>query len=210
MMVSKPLVWVCIGLVLGVLLGVVGSQVLGPEPRPQTALTCRPTLPAQALADTSEPTLLLWGNSLLFDHDWTETGHLPVNCARQGQTAAAALPLTAALPPVAPDMVLLAFGSVETFLATRDGHAVDHAAFARDMQAIVAEITTRWPEARVIAAGLPGFQDSAPALSRAVAASGAEFLDLERVLAGLGTEASYDGIHLTRRAYEAWEQALRP
>lgn len=183
-------------------------------------ITCRPTLPAQAYRETQDPVLLLWGNSLLFDHHWTGTDMAVVNCARQGQTAQAAQARTARLPGPAPDTILLAFGSVE---AVRGD--TDLAGFETAVAAITAELGARWPEARLLMASVPIFPEMPGAgaitpqsvralnaiLARQAAAAEARFIDLDRTFATLSDSAtSYDGVHLTAAAYGAWETAITP
>lgn len=205
------------GIALGIILGAAGG-LTWPHTPAQLGLTCRPTLPDRALGPQDRPILLLWGNSLLFDHDWTQTGTVPVNCARQGQTAQAATPLTPALPEIAPDRVLLAFGSVEAFIAARDGRPVDLEGFETALTQITEALATRWPEAEMILASVPfgaggvlRLEDAGALNDRITARAvemGAGVIDLDDILSGLPQGGSYDGVHLTRAGYAAWDAAL--
>lgn len=205
--------------VLGAALGIVADRMLPPWSEPPVGtVTCRPTSPETALADHDDGILLLWGNSLLFDNGWSDVGMAPVNCARQGMTAAVALPLTAALPGPPPDRILLAFGSVEAARAAQGAKGVDTASFSDAMSGILSGLALRWPEAEIIVASVPDFgagalrpRDTAmlnEVLADLARQGGEVFVDLD-ALFGQSPPATYDGVHVTPAAYRRWEAHLR-
>ncbi|MEL6791997.1 MAG: GDSL-type esterase/lipase family protein [Pseudomonadota bacterium] len=199
---------------------------------PPAPLVCRPSAPeiAAAAASPDGPVALMIGNSQLHDRDWTFPRAFTVNCARQGLTARRAHPLIAGLPPIAPDVVFIAFGAVELSRAALRDAAPDAAAFAAEIAAVRDELRRRWPEAELVFAGVPPLrprlfapgsigvapEDVAP-LNSGLAALAAEtenaaFADTASWLSsdegGLAREMTYDGLHLTQAAYEIWETGL--
>lgn len=166
------------------------------------------------------------GNSLVFDGDWDLGQALGVNCARQGLTAAAAVPHLDALPDVNPDAILLVFGTVE---AIREQASVDIPAFRQTMTRMVAQLRNRWPRAHLIIATVPpmrvgllpdrhkGAVEAIGALSfalRSLAETGIAiqlndpWTFLPRDEGGLKAAMTHDGVHLTPTAYALWSQAV--
>lgn len=214
-------IWPLGALVLGLGIGALGMWQAMQDARGMSSnqVTCRPTTPERAFAGTEKPVLLLWGNSLLFDNDWQSTSGAIVNCARQGQTAVAAVPRTALLPGPKPDAILVAFGSVEAFHASNGGRTLDIDAFRSAMTDILDDVSRRWPTADVIVTSTPAFS-TIGTLRRADVATlnteltavasriGAGYLDLSRVLQEHPTP-SYDGVHVSPGAYALWEAEIR-
>jgi hypothetical protein len=185
-------------------------------PRPPV---CRPSDPPAYLARHSGTRLLLVGNSLLFDRDWILPDVAVVNCARQGQTAAAALGTAAALPDMAPAIVLLGFGSVEALRAANAGRAVLPDGFARDMEALVAALRRRWPAAAILLMTVPnppGTARTRAADARALNAVLGRLADADaairivdiNALPAMRAAGLYDGLHPSRAVYEELERVL--
>lgn len=205
---------------LGSLIGVtVAARAVFAPWQPLQSVACRPSFPDRALGDYDGPVLLLWGNSLLFDNGWRDTGAEPVNCARQGLTAAQALRLTDDLPGPAPDTILVAFGSVEAVAATQADATVDAASFGAAVAAIISRLSARWPRARILLASVPNFTKQGELrpehtellnaeLAGVAGAAGANLLDLSAIYRN-DPAASYDGVHIAPRAYGKWEEAIR-
>lgn len=208
------LVSLALGLGLG---GVFWPRTDAPAP---PSVTCRPSHPPQALAEAPEPVVLLWGNSLLFDHSWDSAGFVAVNCARQGMTLADALLASSALPQMRLEAILLTFGSVELI---RPG-PIDTNAWAQDMTTLVTNLRARYPQARILATTIPtGTRADTPwryadrpelvAMNTALLdLLEADTLDLSALLDSAGvTRQHYDGVHLSRESYRFWtaELALR-
>lgn len=214
MMLRRVLLPFSLGLCAGLALWALWPQT---PPARGPDVTCRPSGPQTALAGAERPVLLLWGNSLLFDHDWTNGPYLPVNCAQQGQTLSAALPRTPALPQMPVDVILLAFGSVE--LIRPD--PIDMDTFRTELDQMLHLLRARYPQARIVLAGVPfGGPASDPwvyqdrrelnAINQAlITENRAGFLDLSALLDAAGEAAQhYDGVHLTHESYRIWEAAL--
>ncbi len=182
-----------------------------------TSLTCRPSAPAVVASVTSQPSILFWGNSLLFDGDWNASDYLAVNCARQGLSAAQARTLTPLLPDFAPDEILLAFGSVE--LGRHKN--LNLPAFIDDVTDIVAQLSVQYTDSQIWLAGIPYTQTENPGWIYSGASialemngqlarvEGAHYFDLSSVLDPLRTVPhTYDGLHLTSQAFDAWQDAI--
>lgn len=205
-------------LLVGAALGgaVVGRMTANPAAFVDT-LICRPSKPHVAYADANGPVVLMWGNSLLFDHDWVSLPGDVVNCARQGMTAARAQGLTTQLPAISPSHVLLAFGSVEAFRAGHIGEPVVPRDIAGAVGSIAGDIAARWPDAQIVLTHVPDFQ-SLPIRSADVAAinealngiSDVHLLDLNAAFGNADRpRLSHDGVHPGQQAYAYWETALR-
>ncbi len=191
-------------------------------------LTCRPSAPALVAEHTGQPALLIFGNSLLFDHGWRVPGFLPVNCARQGLTAAEALPLMAGFGDLMPEAILLGFGSVEALRAVLTETVVAPDIFGAEMDRLLSEMQARWPEVPIHLASVPIWTKSADTPPALLHQTDAEALNAE--LAGLANarthvflfdlselpsvdpadwnRGTYDGVHLTPAVYRDWEAAL--
>ncbi len=183
-------------------------------------LACRPSAPAIAAERSNDPVLLLFGNSLLFDHGWSVPGYFPVNCARQGLTARDGQGSLALLPDVAPTAVIIAFGSVEAFRATERKSAVASGPFDEALRGVVEHLAERWPDAALLVSNVPATyglgQADVLALNASITQaitpldSSARLLDLDKALAGQqARDVSYDGVHLTPFAYDLWTKAIR-
>ncbi|WP_375230070.1 SGNH/GDSL hydrolase family protein [Roseobacter sp. S98] len=187
--------------------GVGVTLALMPEKRP-ASLACRPSAP-QALA-TKEPILVL-GNSLAFDSDWQIDGKQTVNCARQGLTVAAALPLIDELPDIAPKSVVLVFGTVELVRDTADPEV-----FRSSLVKLVESLNAKYDPADIVVLGVPATGEDwsydladAKALNRVIAEiDDVSMLSLDTVLAQQGSAAHYDGVHLTPSMYPSIWAAL--
>jgi lysophospholipase L1-like esterase len=169
--------------------------------------------------------VVMLGDSLTDRGEWWELLDRPV--ANRGVAADAVADVRARLADVAalsPRVVfvligvndLLAGGSPETL-------ASDHAA-------LIAELRRLLPRARIVVESLLPIRDeiiaddeplATPTVRRAnalllhaAAASGVEWLDLNRLLVDAGGELdprySSDGLHLTAAGYRVWASALRP
>lgn len=203
---------------------VAGGYFLGHKPAPAPRpLVCRPSNPPAFVARHPGTRLLLVGNSLLFDHDWRVPGAIVVNCARQGLTARAALDKLAEIPGIAPDMILLGFGSVEAYRAAKADLPLPVDDFAEAAKALVEALRARWPEADILFLTVPDWPGTPeiPALTRPADAR-ALSAAIERLAQGqhsLGVldmnalpamrEAGlYDGLHPARAVHEDLEQVL--
>jgi lysophospholipase L1-like esterase len=218
---------VCAILVLAAgLAGALLGRTLAPARSAGEAPLCRPSAPALAAARHDGPVVLMLGNSQIFDGNWDLGPSLVINCARQGQTAEAALRTVSALPELDADAIVLGFGAVE---AIRDGRAIDPDAFRNRMEALIGSLRARWPAARLLVATVPPMRsdllpdryraasEAVTPLSAALRAlaggrSGIRISDPARVMAtdagGLSAAMSHDGIHLTPAAYALWSREM--
>jgi hypothetical protein len=189
---------------------------------PEVEVVCRPSLPALYGAHDARPVLLMLGNSLLFDADWSLPGIASVNCARQGLVARDAAPLVPRLPNMDPAAILLGFGTVEAYRALLTGQPADPVAFEAAMTDLIGGLQARWPEAHVLVSGapFPGTGGATPilvrqtdlaalnlVLAKVAERAGARFLDtgeLPLVRAGRAEAITYDGLHLTDAVYDQW------
>ena len=216
-------------LVLLVVIAAFGAgYVLGGKtvPPARIALSCTPSAPETIVRSTDAPVILFWGNSLLHDHDWRMDGAVAVNCALQGLTAAAAAPMIASLPDVEPDVIVLAFGSVELIRAGRGGDFSEDA-FSAAVTDNVAALKARWSNARQILTSAPSFRGlggdeqidlgQAGTVNAALSSIAEEdnaisYFEMSALYKPGGPdlpgEATYDGVHLTRAAYQRWQAAL--
>ncbi len=203
-----------VGALVGIGLATLATRQSGSG---MASLTCRPSAPAVIASVTSQPSILFWGNSLLFDGDWNASDYLAVNCARQGLTAAQARALTPLLPSFAPDEILLAFGSVELGRHKNLNLPI----FIDDVAGIVTQLGAQYTDSRIWLAGIPYTQTENPGwiYSGALIAlemneqlakvEGAHYFDLSGVLRPLRTVPhTYDGLHLTSQAFDAWQDAI--
>ncbi|MFZ3584785.1 SGNH/GDSL hydrolase family protein [Loktanella sp. DJP18] len=189
-------------------------------------LVCRPSAPTLAEAHHYGASILMFGNSQIYDGNWNLGLTLPINCARQGLTARAAINLVPTLPVIDPDAILLGFGAVEVLQA---GSAVNPATFEYELTTLVEAMAARWPKARILVATVPPMRrqllpttrgsaaTTATALSeaaRAVAAAqtGTRLIDLSNILPvdadGLMEAMTHDGVHLTPAAYALWSAKI--
>ena len=177
------------------------------EEQPDT-LACRPSAP-QVLAP-KDPILIL-GNSLAFDSDWQIDGAQIVNCARQGLTVAAALPLIGDLPNIAPKSVVLVFGTVELI---RD--SADPEVFRSNLVKFVERLAAKYDAANIVALGVPTTGEGwlydladAKALNGVIAdIDDVSMLSVDPILAQKSDAAHYDGAHLSPSIYPSIWEAL--
>jgi len=200
---------------IGVLLGIgialtLWIYVLRPPEKPRAI--CRPSLPEKAIEQSDVPVVLFWGNSLLFDHGWTDEAFFSVNCARQGTTAARGRFLTPALPQLSVDAILVAFGSVEL----AHGGAPD--SFENDMREIITLLRSQYPNSKIWLSGVPYTKDTVPPWVYAdtigpsqineilINIEGTFFFDLTGALQPIDASMqTYDGVHLTLESYMRWQ-----
>lgn len=179
----------------------------------QRHVPCRPSLPALAAAGSPVPTVLFWGNSIAFDHDWRSTGRImPVNCAVQGMTASTARALTEALPEIEVSAVVLVLGSVELARGS-----TDQAEFDASLKVMLSKIRVKYRDAAIIVLGIPfGSGDWTYDRAQLEIFQGAlrnlpdtTFFDTATVISqNPMLDASYDGVHLRRETYLLIEKAL--
>lgn len=174
-------------------------------------IVCRPSVP-ELLA--GGPKVLFWGNSLAFDHSWRLPDLTPVNCARQGLTLEASVPLARHLPDTDFTAVVLFFGTVELL-----GGPIDVDKFRRALDAKVTMLRTSYPDVKVIIIGVPegsaltwdyGDHHDLAALNAVLRnVPGTEFIDATSILSGMPeNRQTYDGAHLEFRAYTMLEAEL--
>lgn len=200
---------------IGVLLGIgialtLWIYVLRPPEKPRAI--CRPSLPEKAIEQSDLPVVLFWGNSLLFDHGWTDEAFFSVNCARQGITAARGRFLTPALPVLSVDAILVAFGSVEL------AHGSVPDSFENDMREIATQLRSQYPNSSIWLSGIPNTKDTSPPWVYAdtegavqineilVGIEGTSFFDLTDAIQSVdAARQTYDGVHLTSESYTRWQ-----
>lgn len=197
------------------LAGLVASPLMHERPQdPEFTPTCRPSSPEKLGGQSA---VLFWGNSLAFDGDWPLNGFVSVNCAVQGMTADTAADRTPALPDMEFAAVVLIFGTVEL---VQD--RADPAVFRTALNTITADITQKYPDAQIIAVGVPrnesakdvwayesqphldAFNDTLGQLANVT------FIDSAKRLASLpvGSE-TYDRVHLSRQSYLLLNAAIQ-
>lgn len=177
----------------------------GEDPAP---LACRPSAPEKL---ASEAPILILGNSLAFDADWRTNTAQTVNCARQGLTAAAALPLIDALPDITPKAVVLVFGTVELVRGTADPET-----FHANIVDYVGMLSAKYMDAPIVVLGVPTTKTGwsydladAQALNVAIAeVDNVSMLPIDPILTRLDGPVSYDGVHLTPSVYHSIRAAL--
>lgn len=191
----------------GFVTGVGVNLAVLPEKAP-ISLACRPSAP-EALA--SEKPILILGNSLAYDADWQLDGEQAVNCARQGLTVAAALPLIGELPNIAPKAVVLVFGTVELVRDTADPEV-----FRSNMVKFVESLNAKYDAANIVVLGIPTTGEhwsyelaDAKALNSVIAEiDGVSKLSIDPILAQQDGAANYDGVHLHPSVYPSIWEAL--
>jgi len=187
--------------------GAVVTLTVMPEKHP-TFLACRPSVP-EALA--SDAPILVFGNSLAFDTDWQIDGEQIVNCARQGLTVAAALPLIGELPNIAPKSIVLVFGTVELI-----GDTADPEVFHSNLVKLVESLNAKYDAANTVVLGVPTTGEDwsydladAKALNEVIAEiDDVSMLSVDSILAQKGGAAHYDGVHLIPSMYPSIWEAL--
>lgn len=171
--------------------------------------------------------VLMLGNSLLHDFDWSLPAAQVFNCAKQGQTLNEfrARWRTGSLPLEQPDVVVMAFGTVEVIRAEREPRHLQE--FMASYPGFLADLRQRWPEARLVVNLLPEINRelfgrphldiaAIDQLNRFIRQSttcgGCQVIDLPEVLtrgeSGFDETLTYDGVHLTAQAYDQWRDAL--
>lgn len=201
-----------LALLAGLIAGVATSQLIGPAPQgPPDRATCRPSEPARYLDAHDGPPLLLFGNSLLFDHNWQVPGIQVINCARQGLTLGAGLGLVADLPDITPKAILLGFGSVELLRGQSSPEA-----FSAALQDMFGALDARFPDTPALLLSIPESgpeYTQAPALNTVLRAAVAS--SPRRALIDLGAlpippdAQLYDQIHLKAPVYIHVQDILR-
>lgn len=191
----------------------------------------RTAAPAQLDCRISNPTgstqVLMLGNSLLHDFNWPLPSAQVFNCAKQGQTLDEFIKRwrTGSLPIEQPDVVVIAFGTVEVIRAERERrHLLDFMTLYPDF---LAGLQQRWPASRLVVNlipdinpdlyGQPRLDISAIAqlnqfIRQATTCSACQVIDLPQVLLhgeeGFGEALTYDGVHLTEYGYRKWLNSL--
>ena len=196
------------GFGLGVLVATFLSASV-PAQNPQAF--CRPSAPEQL---ANGPKVLFWGNSLAFDHNWRLRRSVPVNCARQGMTAKAALEVIHTLPAIEFDAIVVVFGTVELL---RDIKSVDQ--FSAAISTNIAQLSSAYDGSKIVVVGVPEgpldvwrYNSDVPASAmndvlRQI--DGVDYIDTTQVLSDLPWDMqTYDGIHLTAESYAILERAL--
>ena len=182
-----------------------------------TGLVCRPSEPQRAAKHAQAPIVLLWGNSLLFDHSWDADGNLfPVNCAVQGMTAKEAVGQTHLLPDIQAAAILVAFGTVE--LVRQD---TPLSVFKAAMEHTIHMLQSQYPDALIMVATIPQTRPSQPQWQYnteydsyafneiLIELEGARIVDISSLISILSPrKQTYDGAHLTNESYKLWENAL--
>ena len=169
--------------------------------------------------------VVMLGDSLTDRGEWWELLDRPV--ANRGVAADRVADARARLADVAalsPRVVFVLIG-INDLLAGGSPETL-----AKDHAALIAELRRLLPQARVVVESLLPIRDEIIAydealatitvrranalLSHASVASGADWLDLNRLLADADAELdprySSDGLHLTAAGYRVWASALRP
>lgn len=197
---------------LALVSAVVGAAIallLAPQPLSsnQSSLACRPSAPEMVPRNT-DAIVLYFGNSLVFDHDWTIDGTQPVNCGQQGLTALKFLSLP--MPNIVPDVVVLGFGTVEMARAASNGETADAKEFSESMESTLERVLDAYPSSSLMIL-LP------PALGDPFASSDHEpFQDqLRRIareqeasVASSPGSTTYDGVHLNTESYAPWREQI--
>lgn len=200
-------IWLLCAALAGFAVGVGAVLAILPDKRSQ-ALACRPSA-SEALP--SGPTVLILGNSLAFDANWPLDGSQTVNCARQGLTASAAIPLIETLPDIAPKAVVLVFGTVELVRGNADPDA-----FQADMATVVETLRARTPDTAIVILNVASMGENwsydsvdAGVLNAAILGiDGVSVLPLDPILALHEGPVSYDGVHLIPSVYTLIRAAL--
>jgi len=169
--------------------------------------------------------VVVLGDSLTDRGEWWELLDRPV--ANRGIAADTVADVRARLA----DVVALAPRVVFVLIGVNDlleGVAPER--MAADHAALIAELRRQLPQARIVSESLLPIRDELVAydeplatatvqranalLAHAAAASGADWLDVNRLLADASGELdprySSDGLHLTAAGYRVWAGALRP
>ena len=178
------------------------------------------------------------GNSLLHDKKWMFSESQTVNCAVQGLTLQKFLPLFEAVPPLVPDVIVVAFGTVEVVQADRRfkeddllSSEVNTSAFRKSIHRLLDKLKESWPDAKLIINSVPPTRKrdwQAPTtasqnimkLNQVILDivshkqyADIHLIDLSSVLdlegSVLSEDMTYDGIHLTKKAYQKWFGELR-
>lgn len=205
------------GLALAIaLMALAGCNRSAPSP-----LNCR-------LSDASGATqVLMLGNSLLHDFHWQLPEAQVFNCAKQGQTLKEfrARWRASSLPLEQPDVVVIAFGTVEVIRAERDPRHLQE--FIEAYPDFLVDLRQRWPAARLVINLLPEINRELfgrPLLDRvaidqlnrfiqqSTTCHDCSVIDLPEVLMRhenrFDETLTYDGVHLTEHAYGKWQETL--
>lgn len=171
--------------------------------------------------------VLMFGNSLLHDFDWPMADMRVHNCARQGQTLAEFMARWRAAAPLdQPDVVVIAFGTVEVIRAEQNAQHLQE--FMALYPEFLTDLRKRWPAARLVVNLLPDINRNLfgrpnldiaaiDQLNRFIRQStncqGCLVINLPDVLKrderGFDETLTYDGVHLTERAYGKWLARLK-
>ena len=200
-------------LLIGLVSGLVIGGVLWGRSDGQTTMhmQCRPTSPAM-LPETQS--ILFWGNSLAFDHDWSLDEFQAVNCARQGLTAQTALSMTSQLPEIEFAVIVVVFGTVELVQSIKDVSE-----FGDAISEMGSRLNASYPSAKLVVLGVPdgskdvwryaGDTQTEEVNARLRGLENTIFVDTTTVLSSLSdSDQTYDGVHLTRASYAYLEREI--
>lgn len=170
--------------------------------------------------------VLLLGNSLLHDFHWPLPEARVLNCAKQGQTLGEFMARWRVSAPLEqPDVVVIAFGTVEVIRAEQNAQHLQE--FMALYPEFLTDLRKRWPAARLVVNLLPDINRNLfgrpnldiaaiDQLNRFIHQStncqGCRVINLPDVLklgeSGFDETLTYDGVHLTERAYGKWLATL--
>jgi len=170
--------------------------------------------------------VLLLGNSLLHDYEWSLNGYRTINCSRQGLTIEKFLSLEIEDTNFDPAFVVIAFGTVEAIRQKTDVN-YDQQSFLQNLKELSDYVNSYWPDTKIIITAVPPINNQiynadyiAPALvdkintaiSTAFKFSAKAEIDLRNILDtdehGLTDRMTYDGVHLRELAYKRWNFEL--
>jgi lysophospholipase L1-like esterase len=173
--------------------------------------------------NTPPDSILLLGNSLIYDNEWKFEGFISISCAQRGLTLKQFNEANKVYLNHKPTYVVVSFGTVEAFRAGQV-NKYDQQGFNRQLELLLQEIKTYTEAKSIIINTIPpiinAFYDGNPVQLKLVSQINNQlrhfakinhlsFIDLhDEIDIEFGVNFTNDGVHLNSNVYQKWNNLI--